>query len=497
MTTGEAIGTIGIMLIEDNPGDARLIREMLAEAGKADYRLENAERLSQGLERFSEGDIDVVLLDLGLPDSQGLETLSKMRTQSSEVPIIVLTGLDDEVTAVEAVRQGAQDYLVKGDVDSKLLWRALRYSMERKRSEEALRKSEEKLRQLFKSATDGIFTLDLNGAYTELNERMLEMLGVDSKDEILGKNYFEFFNARDINTAIVEMQRTLDQGTVMHLEYTSLRADLSEFDAELTGALMRDAADKPVGFVGILRDITERKKIEAMKSDFVSLVSHQLKTPVVGIKLGIENMLGGLTGELTAKQKRYLQEMYEICSRNHRLITDLLNVSRIERGVLSVDIEPVKLREVVDLALRDYQKDIRKKGLALNVEEVDERIVVLADMDKMVEALSNVINNAVKFTDKGSINIRIAGDITRKGKYGIVEVRDTGIGMSDRVLNNLFTKEKVFNGPPAAGGGVGIGLYIAKNFMEAQKGDITATSVDGEGSTFVLRVPRERRSQSR
>jgi PAS domain S-box-containing protein len=497
VTTGEVGRPIGILLIEDNPGDARLIQVMLAEPGRADYHLENADRLSQGLERLLEGGIDVVLLDLGLPDSQGLETLGKVRAQASAVPIIVLTGLDDEITAVEAVRQGAQDYLVKGDVDSKLLWRALRYSMERKRSEEALRKSEEKLRQLFRSATDGIFTLDLNGAYTELNERMLEMLGVGSRDEILGKNYFEFFNASDINTAIVEMQRTLDHGTVMHLEYTSLRADFSEFDAELTGALLRDASDNPIGFVGILRDITERKKIEAMKSDFVSLVSHQLKTPVVGIKLGIENMLGGLTGELTPKQKRYLQEMYEICSRNHRLITDLLNISRIERGVLSVDVEPVKLREIVDLALRDYHKDIKKKGLALKLEEVDEGIVVLADVDKMVEALSNVINNAVKFTDRGSITIRITDEITRKGKYGILEVRDTGIGMSDRVLNHLFTKEKVLNGPPTAGGGVGIGLYIAKNFMGAQKGDVTATSVVGEGSTFVLRVPRDRRGQSK
>jgi len=449
------------------------------------------------LERLLKGGIDVVLLDLGLPDSQGLETLGKVRAQAAAMPIIVLTGLDDEVTAVEAVRQGAQDYLVKGDVDSKLLWRTLRYSIERKGSEEALRKSEEKLQQLFKSATDGIFTLDLNGAYTELNERMLEMLGVGSKDEILGKNYFEFFNANDINTAIVEMQRALDQGTVMHLEYTSLRADFSEFDAELTGALLRDASDNPIGFVGILRDITERKKIETMKSDFVSLVSHQLKTPVVGIKLGIENMLGGLTGELTAKQKRYLQEMYEICSRNYRLVTDLLNVSRIERGVLSVDIEPVKLREIVDLALRDYHKDIKKKGLALNIEEVDEGIVALADMDKMVEALSNVINNAAKFTNKGSITIRITDEITGKGKYGIVEVRDTGIGMSDKVLDNLFSKEKVLSGPAIAGGGVGIGLYIAKNFMEVQNGDVAATSVVGEGSTFVLRVPVERRGQSK
>ena len=218
---------------------------------------------------------------------------------------------------------------------------------------------------------------------------------------------------------------------------------------------------------------------------------------MVGIKLGIENMLGGLTGELTAKQKRYLQEMYEICSRNYRLVTDLLNVSRIERGVLSVDIEPVKLREIVDLALRDYQRDIKKKGLALKIEEVDEGIVVLADMDKMVEALSNVINNAVKFTDKGSITIRITDEITGKGKYGIVEVRDTGTGMSDKVLDNLFTKEKILSGPPIAGGGVGIGLYIAKNFMEVQKGDVAATSVFGEGSTFVLRVPGERRGRSK
>ena len=128
---------------------------------------------------------------------------------------------------------------------------------------------------------------------------------------------------------------------------------------------------------------------------------------------------------------------------------------------------------------------------------MDEGIVVLADMDKMVEALSNVINNAVKFTDKGSITIRITDEITGKGKYGIVEVRDTGIGMSDKVLDNLFAKEKVLSGPPIAGGGVGIGLYIAKNFMEVQKGDVAVTSVFGEGSTFVLRVPGERRGRSK
>jgi len=610
-----------VLLIEDNPGDVRLIQEMLSQSAQDGCQLECADRLSKGLKRLGMGGIDLVLLDLGLPDSQGLDTFNKVHAQVPAVPIVLLTGLDDEMLAVQAVRQGAQDYLVKGDVNSTLLCRAVRYAVERKRSEEelreserryrlladnatdiiwtssidltltyvspsitrtlgysteevigktfeglltpasfevatkvlaeelaiesmvqkdllrsrilelelnckdgstiwaeviitflrdpddravgilgtarditerkraeeALRKSEEKLQQLFKSATDGIFALDLNGAYTELNERMLEMLGFSSKDEILGKNAFEFVAPRDINMAMVEMHRTLEQGTVTRLEYTSLRADFSEFPVELTGAALRDASGNPIGFVGILRDITERRKIEQAKRDFISLVSHKLKTPVVGIKLGIENMLQGLTGDLTTKQKQYLQEMHEICSRNYRLVSDLLNISRIERGVLPVDIEPIKLREIVDLSLQDYRGSIKKKGLALNLEETDEGVVVLADMDKMVEALSNVINNAVKFTDKGSITIKI----TREGKYGIVEVRDTGTGMPDDVLNNLFTKEKALSGPPTPGGGAGLGLYIAKSFMEVQKGDITATSVVGEGSTFVLRIPRE------
>ena len=611
-----------VLLIEDNPGDVRLIQEMLTQSAQDGYQLECADRLSKGLECLGMGGIDLVLLDLGLPDSQGLDTFNKVHAQVPAVPIVLLTGLDDEMFAVQAVRQGAQDYLVKGNVNSTLLCRAVRYAVERKRSEEelreserryrlladnatdiiwtssidltltyvspsitrtlgysteemigktfeglltpasfevatkvlaeelaiesrvqrdllrsrilelelnckdgstiwaeviitflrdpddravgilgtarditerkraeeALRKSEDKLQQLFKSATDGIFALDLNGAYTELNERMLEMLGLSSKDEILGKKAFEFIATRDINMAMVEMQRTLEQGTVTRLEYTSRRADFSEFPVELTGTALRDASGNPIGFVGILRDITERRKIEQAKRDFISLVSHQLKTPVVGIKLGIEHMLEGLDGDLTTKQKQYLQEMHELCSRNYRLVSDLLNISRIERGVLSVDIEPIKLREIVDLVVQDYRGSIKKKGLALNLEETDEGVVVLADMDKMVEALSNVINNAVKFTDKGSITIKI----TREGKYGIVEVRDTGTGMSDDVLNNLFTKEKALSGPPTAGGGAGLGLYIAKSFMEVQKGYITVTSVVGEGSTFVLRIPRER-----
>ncbi|MGA9351794.1 MAG: response regulator [Anaerolineae bacterium] len=131
-----------VLLIEDNEDDALIIREMLVKAKGAPFDLEWADRLSTGLERLAEGGIDVVLLDLGLPDSRGLETLSKAHGQAPEAPIVVLTGLADETVGVKAVQNGAQDYLAKGQVDGNLLARTLHYAIERKQAEEALREAE-------------------------------------------------------------------------------------------------------------------------------------------------------------------------------------------------------------------------------------------------------------------------------------------------------------------------------------------------------------------
>jgi len=130
--------TIRVLLIEDNPGDSRLIREMVVDAGDSFVQLECADRLGTGLERLAAGDIDGLLLDLSLPDSQGLETFSTAYARAPGVATIVLTGLDDEELAVKAVRAGAQDYLVKGQVDGNLLVRSLRYAIERKRIHDEL-----------------------------------------------------------------------------------------------------------------------------------------------------------------------------------------------------------------------------------------------------------------------------------------------------------------------------------------------------------------------
>jgi PAS domain S-box-containing protein len=175
-----------ILLIEDNRADASLIGEMLAEAGGAAFALECVGRLSSGLERLDSSDIDLILLDLSLPDSYGLNTFAKAHTHAPQVPIIVLSGLDDEALAIQAVRDGAQDYLVKGRVSGHLLTRAIRYAIERARAareraraEQVLRESEERLRTVSDFTHDWEYWVGPDGRYLHISPSCERITGYE------------------------------------------------------------------------------------------------------------------------------------------------------------------------------------------------------------------------------------------------------------------------------------------------------------------------------
>ncbi|MGC9356602.1 MAG: response regulator [Anaerolineae bacterium] len=179
---------INILLIEDNAPDANLVRNMLNTAMEEGFTLKRAPRLSEGLEQLAEGDFDVVLLDLSLPDSRMLETFEAMHTRAPWIPIVVLSGSGNKSVAIQAMQRGAQDYLVKGEVDGDMLARSLRYAIERKRSAEALRKERDLVARLMETSPVSITVANQDGEIIFANARAEEMLGIVA-NEITGLGY--------------------------------------------------------------------------------------------------------------------------------------------------------------------------------------------------------------------------------------------------------------------------------------------------------------------
>jgi diguanylate cyclase (GGDEF)-like protein/PAS domain S-box-containing protein len=253
---------IKVLLVEDNPGDARLVREMLIDATANKFSLAHAGLLREGLTFLKDGGYHVILLDLSLPDGHGLDNIRQVCAVAPYLPVIILTGLDDETIAIRAVQEGAEDYLVKGQMDSNLLVRAIRYAIERKRAEEALRESEEKYRTILENIEDGYYEVDLAGNFTFFNDSMCR-ISRSPKEELMGMNnrhYTDKENSKKLFRAFNQVYKTGQPSRECTWEI--IRKDGVRRYIEASISLKKEASGKPIGFRGIVRDITDRKRAE-------------------------------------------------------------------------------------------------------------------------------------------------------------------------------------------------------------------------------------------
>jgi len=295
------ISLLHILLVEDNPGDVFIIKDLLKNSG-INCNLTQSATLSDSLKLLSDRDFDAVLLDLGLPDSFGLETLEKLSTLKIKSPVIVLTGLDDEEIAVKSMQEGAQDYLVKGKLNAESMFRAIRYGIERKKIqddlklseqrykelnealeikvhartlelsevnkllhdeleeriviEENLRHSEERYRSLIELSPNAIF-VNRNDKIVMLNNSALQLFGIADTKEMLGKSTFELFHPDCKEIISKRMQSLINGKAVPLIEEKIIRQDGSLRDVEVVAAMIVDAVGPSVQI--IMRDITERK----------------------------------------------------------------------------------------------------------------------------------------------------------------------------------------------------------------------------------------------
>ncbi len=254
--------TTRVLLVEDNPGDARLIQEMLKGVGGG-YQLEWVSRLADGLERLGQGEVDLVLLDLGLPDSQGLDTFTRAYGQAPQVPFVILSIQDDQTLAITAVRQGAQDYLVKGRLDGDSLVRAMRYARQRKQAEEALRESEEKYRLLVQQIPAVVFRGYPDWSADFFDEKIEVLTGYAKEDfDSRRLKWVDLLPAEDVPQAQQILLEALKTTRSYVREHRIRRKDGEIRWIQGRGQIFCDAAGKIDHIDGVLFDITARKEAE-------------------------------------------------------------------------------------------------------------------------------------------------------------------------------------------------------------------------------------------
>jgi len=332
-------------------------------------------------------------------------------------------------------------------------------TIEHKRMEIELRIKEEAIA----SSMNAIILADLEGNLNYVNRSFLHMWGYSDEKEVLGKSVTELWDAQDMALDVIEAVRS---NRSWMGELVARRKDDSVFDVQLLANIVENEAGKAMCMMASVIDITERKKIEQMKSDFVALASHELRTPLTSIHGYVELMLDGDVGKIGREQKEFLEIISQNTRRLEALINDVLDVEKIESGRMTMKREKVDLSQIVDNCVNTFKVIAEDKSLKLEKNVKISPINVLGDSDRLSQVFGNLLSNAIKYTEEG--RVKITAEI--KGEFASVAVEDTGLGMSPEdmkiVFNRFFRAEDSYVRKTI---GTGLGLSIAKAFLYSKK----------------------------
>ncbi|RYD74646.1 MAG: response regulator [Sphingobacteriales bacterium] len=472
-----ANNAIKILLIEDNLGDARLIEIMLRDAGTQPYEVTSTDTFQKGIQHLTEGNFDLVLLDLSLPDSFGLDTITNANHYAPKVPIIVLTGRNDEDFALEVVKEGAQDYLVKGQIDSSLLSRSIRYAMKRKEMEVHLKESnrrieesESRLNVIISNNTSGLIVLDKQNRIKFTNPAADKMLKKDNEN-LIGTNFpydysFEspaLINLETIQNSLVEIVAVETEWAGEHATLITLH-DISELKKAEESLRIKN---------------NELTRINKALDRFVYIISHDLKKPTA-------NIIGLLT--------LYEKELVNSASDRTKVIYDKLNFSALQLKKMIEDLLEATKHEInteQNYELIDFNKIYQEVLGTMDqmVNQADPEInidfskypFIFYPYQDLKSIMANLFSNAVKYRSPNR-RAKITIKTEKKPEGPILTISDNGLGIDlEKESSRLFQKYQRFSNEVE---GTGLGLWIVKEIVEKNGGKIEIDSHVDQGTTF-------------
>ena len=370
------------------------------------------------------------------------------------------------------------------DVDIRLIYALANqasFAIERLRAVISTEKS--KTEAMVKSMVEGVIMIDNQGEIIIINPAAKKLFGFNPDKWVTRKHLTQFFKE-------LGEEKLFNQGTGFAAEEGSTEINIAKPRPCIlyaTQSLVKGTKGERLGCVMTIRDITAEKEVDRMKTEFISTVSHELRTPLSITREGISLVLDKIPGKINKKQGKILAIAKNNIDRLARIINSLLDISKIESGQVELKKECVNIKRLIEQVASSFEPQIKEKSLELKVSLPKEEIAVYAEGDKIIEVLTNLLGNALKFTEKGYIEIS-AQELEDEIEF---VVSDTGKCISTEDLPKAFGKFQQFGWVDGAGEkGTGLGLSISQGIVEAHHGKIWVESTPGRGSKFIFTLPK-------
>ncbi len=430
-------------------------RDVKVEDLRVTLRKEKSFRLRQQVEGELESFLNVPLVIENLP--LGILHISSFRKNAfSEDDIRILHTIADQVASAH------------------------------KKLKELISKEKRKIESMVESMGEGVIMTDESDNPLVLNPAAKGMLGISSIDSMSDEEMWNYFGKLKLGRLYQKLSQQAGDGVVTE------DVDLDEpkpITLKVTSSLVRNHLGERLGVVTVLRDVTKEKELDRMKSDFISFVSHELRTPLTIVKGFATIMLDDASDRLTREQKEQLSYINESIDHLSRIISNLLDISKIEAGKLRLEKKSVDIVSLIKKVLRSFRLYAKSKEIKLETSFATKLSLVSADPDRLTQVLTNLIDNAIKFSHKnGEVFIKA------KEEKDVIEVSvaDSGIGISPENFNRIFNKfQRVEKGISSKLRGTGLGLPISREIIQLHGGKIWVESEEGRGSKFIFTLPQQ------